>query len=257
MHRAGRRDGDVSEPHTWEQYPDAEVVIHLAASSFVPLSWTVPWKTIRDNVLGTTAALDYCRTRGAKLVFLSSYLYGNPTRLPIAEDAAAKASNPYGLSKKLAEDACAFYGEHFGVSATILRPFNVYGVGQGDDFLIPTILRQLKNSSEVRVKDLAPRRDYVYVDDVTGAIASAAAPGAPSGIFNIGSGHSHSVADLVEIMQQIWGTALPVLSEGERRKGEIMDTVADISKSATLLGWVPSFDLRGGLENMYIRAELG
>src|SRR5207249_744087 len=119
--------------------------------------------------------------------FLSSYLYGNPSSLPIPETAPLVATNPYALSKRLAEEACRFYADSFGTSITVLRLFNVYGKGQHKSFLIPTILEQVKCSEQIGVKDLTPKRDYVHINDVVGAILKAAEPRKGLNIFNIGS----------------------------------------------------------------------
>lgn len=255
VHRAARQDGDVAKPSTWQSYPHAEVVVHLAANNFVPSSWQAPWQVIRENVLSTVAALDYCRERGATLILPSSYMYGNPDRLPVTEDAPVRVNNPYALSKSLAEQVCRFYSEQFDVGVTILRLFNVYGPGQGENFLIPTILRQLRAGGEICLQDLTPRRDFVYVLDVVEAILRAIATGGGFNTVNIGSGESYSVSELVETIQRVWGTALPVRSAEDSRPAEIMDTVADISRATAHLGWVPRYDLRRGVEDMYAQEE--
>jgi nucleoside-diphosphate-sugar epimerase len=247
----GSADGDIAEASTWQRLPPVETVVHLAARSFVPDSWNDPSDFMRVNVLGTCAALDYCRRQGARLVFVSSYLYGKPDHLPISERAPLIATNPYALSKKLAEEACQFHAEHCGVDVTVLRPFNIYGVGQPEHFLVPTILGQLQRGGEIRVKDLDPRRDYVYVRDVVAAIELAAKAWRGYRVFNIGTGTSHSVAELIDTIQQLWGVQVPVVSSEERRKSEIMDTIADIQAARTELGWEPRYALRDGLADMH------
>jgi nucleoside-diphosphate-sugar epimerase len=242
--------GDVADASTWESLPRTDVVIHLAARSFVPDSWRDPAAYIRSNTLGTVGALDYCRTPGARLVFLSSYMYGEPERLPIDESAPVVVRNPYALSKQLAEDACRFYADAYGVAVTVLRPFNVYGSGQNEPFLIPFVVRQVGDGRVIRVKDLGPKRDYVYVKDVVDAVVRAAEQAGGFCVYNVGSGASHSVDELIAEIQAVRGTALPVEADGERRKDEIMETVADISAARQALGWSPRFSLRAGLEDM-------
>jgi nucleoside-diphosphate-sugar epimerase len=244
------RAGDVAEQRTWASYPRAEVVIHLAGKAFVPASWEQPAAFIRCNLLGTVGALDYCVRHSARLVFVSSYLYGRPESLPIRETAPLLANNPYALSKKLAEEACQFYAASLGAEITILRPFNVYGAGQSDSFLVPSIIRQVRTGRQIRVKDLEPKRDYVYVDDVVRAILAAAGRRGENGVFNIGSGVSHSVQDLIRVVQQVMGTDIPVQSDGERRKDEVMDTVADIAQARRHLGWQPEWTLDAGVRQM-------
>lgn len=249
--QARRASGDTADSATWKQFPPADVVVHLAAKSFVPESWQLPNLFLRTNLGGTVEAMEYCRAHGAHLVYPSSYMYGDAAQQPIAESSPLIAKNPYALSKKLAEEACAFYADRFGLTITILRPFNIYGPGQSEAFLVPTILRQLAAGNAIRVKDLEPRRDFVYVVDVVEAMVKATSAPRGFSVFNIGSGTSHSVADLISVVQEVWGTSLPVSSDGVRRKDEIMDTVADITRAGEQLGWKPRFTLRQGIEALH------
>jgi nucleoside-diphosphate-sugar epimerase len=245
-----RKDGDVTALPTWEGFPAADVVIHLAAKSFVPDSWVDPVGFIQTNVLGTTFALNYARTNNAHLIYLSSYLYGDPDRLPIPESAPIAAKSPYALSKLLSESTCRYFSESFGIRVTILRPFNVYGPGQSPSFLVPSIVRQVEEGGPIRVKDLEPRRDFVYVGDLITAITAAMGFTGRYGVFNVGSGQSHSVQELIDIVQRAWQTQYPVITKGERRKDEIMDTVADISAARRVLRWSPEWNLPRGVAEM-------
>jgi nucleoside-diphosphate-sugar epimerase len=246
----GRAQGDVADARTWRDLAPADIVVHLAGRSFVPDSWKTPDEYLRVNLLGTQAALDYCRRHEARLVLTSSYLYGLPARLPISEDAPVEATNPYALSKLLAEQLATFYAAHCGVPSTTLRLFNVYGARQSAHFLIPTIVRQVEAGEIVRVKDLAPRRDYVHVSDVVDAIARTCAGPAPGRVYNLGSGVSHSVGEVIAAIQKVWGTALDVICDDARRPGEIPETLADISAARRDLGWQPGVTLDEGLRQM-------
>lgn len=246
-----RRDsGDTADEATWAKFPRADVVVHLAGRSFVPESWANPELFFQSNLLGTVAALNWCRRHSGRFIFLSSYLYGNPQRLPIAEDAPLYATNPYALSKVMAEEAAKFYADNFSVPVTVFRPFNVYGSGQSEKFLIPAIISQLDGGSGIRVKDLEPKRDYVHVLDLVEAIALALGERRGFSAFNIGSGVSHSVAEVIAAIQDVWGTRLPVASDNERRPGEIRDTIADVSAAVRELGWKPRFSLADGLREI-------
>jgi len=242
--------GDVAEETTWMKYPQAEVVIHLAGKSYVPESWADPAAFIKCNLLGTVAALNYCRKYNARLIFLSSYLYGNPQALPIPETAPLIANNPYALSKKLAEDSCLFYSDRFGIPIIIFRLFNVYGPGQPENFLIPSIIRQVNAGEVIHVKDLEPKRDYVYIRDVVQSILKAVNCQRRFCIFNIGSGASLSVEEIIRIIQDLKKTNLPAYSTAERRKDEIMNTVADITLAKLQLGWSPQWTFIQGVQQM-------
>lgn len=241
-----RTDGDVTDPAFWSRLPPARVMAHLASRSYVPESWNSPAEFIAQNVIGTQLALDWCRRHGARMVFASAYVYGIPQRLPIHETDAVNPNNPYALSKFLAEQCAAFASRFSGTNATVLRIFNVYGAGQRDEFLLPTLVKQLRGP-EIRVMDLAPRRDYVYIDDVVDAVVRAL--DAPAGFhcINIGSGQSHSVAEVISALQAVAGTSLAVVSSAIYRPQEIPDVRADISRAQDVLGWKPVYDLAAGL----------
>jgi nucleoside-diphosphate-sugar epimerase len=247
----GSDAGDIADPRTWEALPVADALVHLAGKSFVPESWTAPEQFFSTNVVGAVAALNYCKRHAARLVLLSSYLYGNPRSLPIAEDAPLSATNPYALTKLMAEQAAGFFANAGGLRVAILRLFNVYGPGQSGKFLIPLIVEQVKTGKQIHVQDLLPRRDYVYVGDVVRAIEAAAASAGSFSVYNIGSGQSHSVAEVIGSIQQAWGTQLPVSSADLRRDNEILDTVADITAARRDLHWAPEFALADGLRAIH------
>jgi nucleoside-diphosphate-sugar epimerase len=240
------RDGDLARtrPHA----RDVRHVYHLAAKTYVPDSWIRPADFYEVNVLGTVNVLEYCRENGASLTLVSSYVYGRPERLPIAEDHPLRAFNPYAHSKLLAEEAAQFYMENYGARVTIVRPFNLYGPGQPDRFLIPTLIRQALSPAldAIAVADLRPKRDYIYVDDLVDLLILAGAE-PQAGVYNAGTGVSTSVLELAECVAALAGANKPVVSKHEERPNEVLDTVADITRARTRLGWAPTVGLREGL----------
>lgn len=247
-----RADGDVTDPLLWERLPPARAVMHLAARSYVPDSWKAPARFLATNVDGTQHALDWCRRHGARMVFSSAYVYGIPSRLPICESDPVRPNNPYALSKYLGEQCCEFAARYLGVDATVLRVFNVFGRGQRGEFLLPTLVTQL-TGNEIRVRDLTPRRDYIYLPDVIEAFVRALDTPAGFHCLNIGSGKSYSVDEIVAALQAAAGTELPVVTEVEPRPQEIPDVRADIRLAGEVLGWKPRFDLVAGIDHMMKR----
>ncbi len=245
-----RSNGDICDAATFDRIGNADHVIHLAGSTYVPDSWTDPLSFHRTNVMGTASVLEYCRRSGARLTFVSSYLYGTPERLPVAESAVPRPNNPYALSKLLAEQLCEFYAAHHATNVAVLRPFNVFGPGQKKHFLIPKILDQVIQGKPIQIKDLAPRRDYVYIDDLIDALVKTLDAPAGYNLCNIGSGVSISVKESIDIIQSVAGSHLPVICDGEVRPNEINDVYADINRARALLAWRPRLTFREGIERM-------
>jgi nucleoside-diphosphate-sugar epimerase len=242
-------DGDIANcPLPME---GVDRVFHLAAKSYVPESWQNPQAFYHTNFMGTVNVLEHCRQNHAALTLISSYVYGQPQRLPIAEDHPVMAFNPYAHSKILAEDAARFYEQHFGLSLLIVRPFNLYGPAQRTSFLIPAVVRQVLDASVevVRVQDLHPKRDYLDVGDAVAFLIASLQAGA-RGVFNLGSGSSVSVAEVVELVNLAAGSCKPVVSANESRPGEIMDVVADISHATAELNWRPQVSLANGIASL-------
>jgi nucleoside-diphosphate-sugar epimerase len=249
------RNGDISEQATLHPYRGSEIqhVFHLAGRSFVPQSWSEPIEFHRVNTAGTLNVLEFCRERRLSLTYVSAYLYGQPLTQPIREDHPLVPNNPYGLSKMLAEIACEFYARTHDLKITVIRPFNVYGFGQNESFLIPIILRQILSADEVRVQDLAPKRDYLYIDDLIELLL--ATLNAPPGynVYNAGTGSSLSVADVIAVTQAQAGTSKPARCGESVRAYEIPDTRADIEKARSELGWSPRYNFRDGIGTIVAR----
>ena len=225
-----------------------DIVYHLAAISSVPFSIENPRETYEVNVLGTLNVLELCRVCDVKkIVFASSYLYGSPQYMPIDENYPLQPTNPYARSKMLGEELCRAYNTDFEVKCVILRPFNIYGGGQNANFLIPRIIGQLQYR-KIKLKDPKPKRDFIYISDMINAFIKSAMFGGSFGVFNIGYGKSYSVEEIVDRIVRLYGENVKVVYSGERRKHEVMDTVADIRKAKELMGWTPTVPLNEGLQ---------
>lgn len=257
VHELGSADGDIADPATMEQFNEVAIdfVFHLAGRTYVPDAWREPWDFQRVNVTGAMNALELCRRKKIPLTYVSAYLYGVPASLPVKETDRIDPNNPYALSKFLGESLCGFYAGHFEVPITIIRPFNIYGPGQKGHFLIPEIIAQIKAGMPIRLKDLAPRRDYLYLDDLVDALVRTLNPKQGCHVYNIGYGSSLSVAEIVEIIQSASGTTLPVVSENTPRHNEIADVYADISKAASELHWRPQHSFKEGIKKMILNGD--
>ena len=223
-------------------------VIHLAGRTFIPDSWKNPLEFYRVNVLGTVNVADYCRRRQIDMIYVSAYVYGKPASLPISEDSAAKPNNPYAHSKFLGEEICRQYAAIYGLPMAILRPFNVYGPGQSSPFLIPEIVFQALHNDRIEVDSLLPRRDYIYIDDLTEAISLLLCAPKAGATYNIGSGESVSVQDIIDAILLQIGSDKSVYSRNIERANEVIDVVADISRFCLEFEWRPKFTLSAGIE---------
>jgi nucleoside-diphosphate-sugar epimerase len=242
---------DICNKDSFNFFLDKEIdtVYHLAGNTYVPESWNNPSGFYKTNTLGTQNVLDFCRKENAKIIYISAYIYGVPRYLPINENHPVQPNNPYAHSKYLGEEICRFYSSNFGLKSIILRPFNLYGLGQSDIFLIPTILKQMK-SGKITVKDDIPKRDYLYINDFIKACISCLDYQENSITFNIGSGTSYSVGEIVDIIKSAYSKNIEYVCLNEKRQNEIIDTIADCTLIKTKLGWKPEINFQEAIEKM-------
>jgi UDP-glucose 4-epimerase len=232
---------DVSKPIPLNYFRDCEVVFHLAGIADPKICERDPYRAFSVNTVGTLNILEACRKSNIeKVVFSSSaHIYGRPLYVPIDEKHPAMPISVYGYSKAAAEHICMSYG------TTILRFFNIYGPNQKGNFLIPTIMSQLEKG-EITLRNFSSKRDFVYIDDVVDALILAADLG--NGLFNIGSGVSHSVKEIALTVCSV-AKKQPKLREIGKNSG-IQNLVADIKKAKKMLKWRPKTSLESGLKEV-------
>ena len=247
-------NGDIADSKTLMKYSDVDIgrVFHLAAKTFVPDSWDDPQGFYRTNVFGTANVLEFCKVRNIPLTFVSAYIYGQPDTLPITEDSSIRPNNPYALSKCLAEEICKFYGDVYRLPVVVIRPFNIYGIGQNEKFLIPSIIKQALSSQTIVVRDLEPKRDFIYVDDVIDALMITLNWIQGYHVYNVGSGHSLSVKEVIDVIQKTVGTRKEIVCHSVARSNEIHDVTADISKAERELRWRPRFSFEEGIKRVVL-----
>jgi len=240
---------DITKESSFNEFKNIpfERVFHLAGKTSVPDSWRDPASFYHSNVEGTLRVLEFCRESNTPLTFTSAYIYGIPTQLPIKETVSPNPNNPYAHTKYLAEEMCRFYAKNFNVPSVILRLFNVYGKGQSDKFLIPFAIKQAMTSDHIRVENAFPRRDYIHVTDVVKALLLTIPIRQGFHIYNIGSGKSRSVKEILDCICRVINEPRQIIFESKQRRDEIPDTVADINLAAQELGWKPQITFEEGL----------
>jgi nucleoside-diphosphate-sugar epimerase len=226
-------------------------IVHLAGAVGVPESWRDPRTAFETNFTTTLRVLEFAREHRVPVIHLSSYLYGTPVRQPIDEAHPIGCNNPYASSKWQAELLCESYARYFAVPVTVLRPFNLYGPGQSRDSLLPHLIFQALHDASIQVKDLRPRRDFLHVDDLVAALlAVLGAEQTGYEVYNLGSGASRSVAEVIQTVFSALGRELPVHCAETIRTNEIMDCRCDASRFARKFGWAPRVDFEAGVRGL-------
>ena len=229
-----------------------DVVIHLAAQISVSESIKNPKLTFDVNVNGTQNVLDACIENNIQKIIATSTaaVYQNtPTKIILNETSPIEPLSPYGKSKLEMENKIINFTSTHNIDATILRLFNVYGIGQSLEYagVITKFKENIQNKSPLIIfGDGTAIRDFVHVDDVIDAIILGIAPSKNS-IYNIASGISTSISDLAKMMITISHEDI-VISYNPLRIGEIMFSAADISFAKENLNFTPKVSLKHGLE---------
>lgn len=233
------------------EFPETDYLFHLAAQPGVRASWGTSFEVyVRNNVLATQKLLEYYKdSRLAKFVYASSSsVYGDCPDLPMKEDSLLKPVSPYGVTKLAAENLCFLYYKNYGLPAVSLRYFTVYGPRQRPDMAVNKMVRAIFAGDEITVfGDGTQTRDFTYVDDAVEATIIAAQNGPAGEVFNTGGGSRITVNELIGKIEAIVGRKAK-LRNIEEQKGDVRDTLADISKARERLNWQPRVGIDRGLE---------
>ncbi|RUM90487.1 MAG: epimerase [Thermovibrio sp.] len=243
-----------------------KTVFHLAAVPSVELSVREPLNTHEVNCNGTIYLLEEAKKSGVgRFIFSSSAaVYGNRPELPKREDHPVEPVTPYGVDKYASERFVVNSYFLYGLKATALRFFNVYGERQDPSspysgvisIFIDRFIR-FKNGENVTVDvfgDGRQTRDFVYVKDVVRVLLLCESSNEAFGeVFNVGTGRETSLLDLIKTLKEITGISPPVIFKPPR-KGDIKRSYADITKLSNL-GFKPGYSLNEGLKRTYLWEE--
>jgi UDP-glucose 4-epimerase len=244
-----------------EQLGAVEAIVHCAGGSSVGPSLHNPQADFERTVLSTLRVLEYMRAHapGARLVFLSSAaVYGAANVEPLHEDLPKRPISPYGAHKALAEDLVAHWGAQFGLNATVLRLFSVYGSGLRKQLLWELSRRALSGEDPLTLFGTGEeRRDFIAIEDAVTLIARASDPAAtPPSVMNGGTGIGTSVRDLAQTLLSALDATAALRFTGEAKTGDPLTMVAD-ARRATAFGFTPTVNLKPGLEDYaaWVRRE--
>jgi len=257
--------GDLRNPSWIDQVigdvkPD--LVFHLAAWSDVRGSWDQPWAAYELNIGAQLNLLEAIRRHvpcARVLVVASSEVYGliKTEDLPLDERTPLRPNSPYGISKVAQDLMAQQYWFNFSLPTVRVRSFNHIGPGQSDSFVASAFARQIadieagQQEPVLRVGNLQAERDYTDVRDMVRAYWLALEHGESGGVYNVGSGSSHSVQELLENLLQLSVVDIEVEQDPQRlRPSDVARTVCDPAELFRATGWRPSITLRQSLADV-------
>lgn len=229
-----------------------EVVSHHAAQMSVHSSSQDPVADAHTNIIGTLHVLNACRAQGVnKLIFASSggTVYGEAAQTPTPEMASSPPITPYGISKLAAENYVRYFSHSAGLNFSILRYGNVYGPRQaphGEAGVVAIFIEKLLAGEAPLIQgDGEQSKDFIHVEDIARAHMLAVNAG-DGGTYNVGSGSTTSINQLLEYIQAQLGSYLRP-GRGPARPGDVRVSHLSIDKARQDLGWSPQIKLEVGL----------
>jgi nucleoside-diphosphate-sugar epimerase len=227
-----------------------ECIFHQAAQAGVRASWGKEFADYTAlNILATQQLLEAAKSYPLrKFVYASSSsVYGDVTTLPMREDALPKPLSPYGVSKLSAEHLCYLYWKNYGVPTIALRYFTVYGPRQRPDMAFHRFLRFLLEGRPIPIYgDGQQTRDFTFIDDIVEANFLASQAPIVGEAFNIGGGTTIALTDAIGVCEAVSGKRAK-LDIRPVEKGDVRQTLADVSRARQHLGYQPKVRLDEGL----------
>jgi nucleoside-diphosphate-sugar epimerase len=242
--------GDIREPADCVRAVEGmDGVFHLAAMSRAGPSNDLIELCTQSNIVGTQNMLLAARAAGLKrFVYAgSATAYGNLPP-PHREDGPLQFLNIYALTKKTGEDYCLLFDRDFALPAVVLRYFSAYGprqpVAGAYALVLGIFLTRAAAGLPLEIHgDGSQRRDFVHVRDIVTANIAAYESSARGQVFNVGSGANVSVQELADMIS-------PDQIRMQARRDDSMATLADISRTRSVLGWEPTVSFAEGLRKL-------
>lgn len=251
-------EGDIMDPEAClRACKGIDYVFHEAALGSVPRSLSDPLSTHRVNVTGFLNMLLACRDADVKkLVYASSSsVYGDSNELPKREGHIGKPLSPYAASKLMNEVYAKVFADNYGLQVVGLRYFNVFGPAQSPSgpyaAVIPLFMKAIRTGQQAVIYgDGEQTRDFTYVEDAVQANIKAAFSDLSTyngEIFNVAAGSRTSLNQLFKLLKSCTGKSEASVTYAPPRRGDIRDSLADISKAHEILGYSPSKNIKEGL----------
>jgi len=241
-------------------YPD--YIFHFAG-----LNFSRDYRELLNhNVFSTKSLLDAVTNTRCKprvLIIGSAAEYGpvSQKEQPVSESTPLRPVTAYGVSKAVQNLLALQYYSEFGLSIVIARTFNIIGPGQTTRLVCGSIVKQIKDiclnkakTNKLIIGNLHTKRDFIDIRDVVRAYwkLMMCKKTISGEIFNIGSGKSHSIRDIIDILFRHCGREIAIEQKTERiRKKDIPVQIADIKKIRNMVGWKPLISIESSLREMY------
>lgn len=248
--------GDIRDPNGVKTaMENCDIVFHLAALIGIPFSYHSPDSYIDTNIKGTLNILQAARQLKTERVFVTSTseVYGTAQYVPIDENHPYQGQSPYSASKIGADRIAESFYRSFNLPVTIVRPFNTYGPRQSARAIIPTIIIQLINNfKKIKLGNLSPTRDFVYVKDVINGFIEIAKSNKTIGEeINIATKSEISIEDLAKEIIRLINPKAEIVCDKERvrpEKSEVERLYGSNEKIKKLTNWEPKYSLSKGLK---------
>ncbi len=233
-------------------YKDADVVIHLAATTTVQESINDPYRSFENNVIKTQKLLDHLRDVAPNTHFVFASTGGaiiGEHDGAIDETIAAKPVSPYGATKLAVEGLLSAYSGSFGMATTALRFSNVYGPNSAQKTsVVAEFCKAYLQTGQLQVNgDGLQTRDYIYVDDICDALWRVVQRRA-TGTFQLGTGVGTSILELVSVLKSLDDTKSIEVTHAPGLQGEVKHNVCNIRHATDTLGFRPVFSLKHGVD---------
>jgi GDP-4-dehydro-6-deoxy-D-mannose reductase len=254
-------DADAIDALVQSSKPD--VIYHIAAQASPARSFSIPVKTLTNNIVAEFSLLDALKKNDLQdtrvIVISSAEIYGivTPEDNPVDEETPLRPATPYAVSK-IAQDYLSLqYYLAYKLDIVRLRPFNHIGPGQKEGFVVADFAKQIaeieagKKDPEISVGNLDAKRDFTDVRDIVKAYEFAMQKGKAGEVYNLGSGRSRKIKDILETLLSLSSKKISVKVDPERfRPIDVPEILGDINKFHDLTGWEPSVPFEKTLQDI-------
>ena len=248
--------GDIRDPNgVRTAMKGCDMVFHLAALIAIPYSYHSPDSYVDTNIKGTLNIIQAAKDLNIErvLVTSTSEIYGTAQYVPIDEKHPKQPQSPYSASKIGADCMADSFFRSFDMPITIVRPFNTYGPRQSARAIIPTIITQLLNGfEEIKLGDLSPTRDLLYVKDtVKGFIEIAKSKSLIGHECNIATNSEISMQKMANTLIELINPNAKIVQDKERirpSKSEVFRLFGDNTKIIEHTNWKVEHNLKQGLQ---------